>query len=933
MTTIRAGVLYRHLRGLTALESSGQQDDQLLLERFVTGRDEAAFEALLRRHGPMVLGVCRRLLHDPHAAEDAFQATFLILAHKASVVGRRGSVGGFLYRVAYNTALKARAGAELRRRHERQAGERPCPDPLAELTGRELLAVLDEEMQGLPERYRAPLVLCYLEGKTRDEAARQLGWSLTTFKRRLVQARACLRRRLERRGLALPAALLPAGLATVKVPAALSAAVAQAARLTGAGQATPVPPHVAALMTGALNAGRLKLAALAVLLATLIGAGLVVCAAPVLAPSGPQGGSTAAPPAEAKATLEGERMTVTGRVLAPDGKPVAGAAVALVGQLRRPLRPGETAADLVQMLAEGKAEAAGRYRLRAPRPSSARYRDVVAVAAAPGHALAFAKLSPDAERAAADLRLLPEQVLRGRLVDLQGVPVAGAVVSVSRVGSLNDGEAPTLTLAGLPGASALWPRPATTDAKGRFVLRGINRDREAALVCKGKDFAQQYFQVYPVGKPLPEQKTLGLDVGGYLHEHSSGPDAKGQAEEPTFTLAPTQVLEGRVVYADTGKPAAGARVQGVPTDKDGRFRLLLGQVKALTAVVEAPADEPYLTTFHRVVWPRGAVKQEVEVRLPRGVLVRGKVTEAGSGKAVAGASVQFWPRQKDNPNLLPRVITGWQAIVLTKDDGSFAMAVLPGPGHLLIQGPTPDYVHQEIGHSTLYSGEPGGSRHYPDAVVKLDLLARGEPKELAVTLRRGVTVRGRLLGPDGKPVARAVMLHRLHITRDLGWHFAAEARDGVFAVHGLDPDGTVPVFFLAAEHGAGVVATLSGKQAGQEVTVRLVPCGKATARYLDDKGKPVAGLQAAPEIVITPADGRGKLSADGGSLTNLDRHNYWDKVKTDAAGRVTFPALIPGATYRIEEWSAEGQRRVLKEFTVKPGKTVDLGDITLTRPE
>src|SRR5262249_23500484 len=148
-------------------------------------------------------------------------------------VGARGSVGGWLHRVAYRTAIKARARAAARQRHEQRA-DQPLPaDPLAEGTGRELIAVLDDELQKLPEKYRAPRVLCYLEGMTGDDAARQLGCSARTVKRRLADARECLRGRLERRGLALPAALLVAGLAgeagTAAVPATLAAATTGAA--------------------------------------------------------------------------------------------------------------------------------------------------------------------------------------------------------------------------------------------------------------------------------------------------------------------------------------------------------------------------------------------------------------------------------------------------------------------------------------------------------------------------------------------------------------------------------------------------------------------------------------------------------------------------------------------------------------------------------
>jgi hypothetical protein len=278
---------------------------------------------------------------------------------------------------------------------------------------------------------------------------------------------------------------------------------------------------------------------------------------------------------------------------------------------------------------------------------------------------------------------------------------------------------------------------------------------------------------------------------------------------------------------------------------------------------------------------------------------------------------------------------------LTKADGTFQMAVLPSPGHLLFQGPTPDYVHEEIGSEMISAGRPGGMRLYPDAFVRLDGLSTGEVKEVAVTLRRGVTVRGRVVGPAGRPVARAVMLHRLHVSVDLSWHFATEARDGWFEIHGLAPEQTVPVYFLDAEHQTGARVEISGKQAGQEMTVRLAPCGKATARYVDGHGKPLPNYSVAPDIVITPGRTaryetddatRDQPIADAGSLTNLDRHNYWDKVKTDADGRVTFPALIPGATYRLGRWEKDGWVPH-KEFTVRTGETVDLGDVPIRKAE
>src|SRR5262249_28279178 len=150
----------RHIRELAGARETDLVTDGKLLERFAAGREEAAFAALVRRHGPLVLGVCRRILHNAHDAEDAFQATFLALARKAGSVGRGDSVGSWLYRVAYHAAVKARARAALRRSHERRAVPPRSVDPLTEITGRELLAVVDEEMARLPQRQRAALVAC-----------------------------------------------------------------------------------------------------------------------------------------------------------------------------------------------------------------------------------------------------------------------------------------------------------------------------------------------------------------------------------------------------------------------------------------------------------------------------------------------------------------------------------------------------------------------------------------------------------------------------------------------------------------------------------------------------------------------------------------------------------------------------------------------------
>src|SRR5262245_15562192 len=181
MNAFPLGPLARRLRRLA--EPPGAESDRQLLRRFAAARDEAAFAELVARHGPLVRGVCRRVAGDA-SADDAFQATFLVLARRAGTLRWGGAVGPWLYAAARRVALKARA-AEARRRRRERAAAPPAAEPVADPGWRELLAVLDEELRRLPERYRAPLLACYLEGRTQDEAARQLGWSVGTLRRRL----------------------------------------------------------------------------------------------------------------------------------------------------------------------------------------------------------------------------------------------------------------------------------------------------------------------------------------------------------------------------------------------------------------------------------------------------------------------------------------------------------------------------------------------------------------------------------------------------------------------------------------------------------------------------------------------------------------------------------------------------------------------------
>jgi RNA polymerase sigma factor (sigma-70 family) len=257
--------------------------DGQLLERFLARRDEAAFAALVRRHGPMVFGVCRRVLRDRGDAEDAFQATFLVLVRKAASVGRRELLGSWLYGVAHRTALKARALAVRRRGREQPLVDVAMEQPVADLVWRELRPILDEELSRLPEKYRAAVVLCWLEGQTKREAAGRLGWPEGTVSARLARARQLLQRRLARRGLTLSAGVLMAaisqGTASAAVPHALFSSTVRSATLLAAGGAAAggIPAPVAGLTQGVLRAMLVsKLQVLTAILLMLVAVGIGV---------------------------------------------------------------------------------------------------------------------------------------------------------------------------------------------------------------------------------------------------------------------------------------------------------------------------------------------------------------------------------------------------------------------------------------------------------------------------------------------------------------------------------------------------------------------------------------------------------------------------------------------------------------------------------
>jgi RNA polymerase sigma factor (sigma-70 family) len=911
MTTTQAGVVLQHIHRL-ASQPASTADDLALLERYRVGRDELAFTELMRRHGPMVLGVCRRVLGNPHDADDAFQATFLTLASKSASINRSGSVGGWLYQVAFNTALKSKEKVASRQRREQRASSRTPADPLDEVTGRELLAMLDEEMASLPSRQREPLVLCYLEGRTRDEAARALGWSLGTLKRRLEEGRERLHQRLARRGIALPAALLATGVFAPIVPAALTASVLG----TAGGKVAPPVAFVSAGVWRVVRS-RFKVVVAALLMAGLVaGIGLLAGRPPAAAP---QKKGSAAPVVEDR-----KEMAVTGRVVDAASKPVSGARVGLAAgpyahrdgwaQMGPPVLLGQTTSDKD-----------GRFRLTAPATSSARHYLVKLYATAGGHGLGQEMLDVNLAEHDVLLRLPKEQSIRGRLMDLQGAGVAGAVVRVHKVWGQGRKNLVGWFSQPVVGLQA-WPEAVTTDSDGRFQVRGLSSDLTVTLRVADDRFAVQNREV--------------------------DTRADGRPAETTWPLAPAHILEGTVLCADTRKPMPQARVEVMSLvageggtdapprgrgtvecrcDDRGRFQVntIAGTRYSVRAV--APAGQPYLAAAQEVGPAKGTTRQKVDLLLPRGRLVRGIVKEAPSGKPVAGAAVQFQPRTAYYSDLF----WGWNDETRTGPDGRFALAVPSLTGTVLVKGPTPDFVHVEVSDGKFLSmKKPIGLRHYPDGLADIDLKPDAAVPEVQITLRRGTTVRGQILDPDGQPVKWALMYCPSYIP--VGYRYSGQpvmVRDGRFEVPGVDPAGKLRLYFFGNKE-LGATVEMSAKEAIRApLKVTLRPCGKAKVRFIGVDGKPIPkSVPVQLELVVTPgglpptpfgAIALKDLTAD---LARVGHHVQWTEEED---GAWTLGRLIPGATYRfrvsMDELGLAGSKP--QDFVVEAGKTRQLPDV------
>ncbi len=932
-TTPPTGSVAREIALLFAGSSVAGMSDHELLDRFTARRDtagEQAFAALVTRHGPMVFGVCNEVLGDRDLAEDAFQAVFLILARKARAIRDPDLLGNWLYGVALRTARCARIRRGRRRQNESTGSMLKArsivalPSAEQSLFAREESELLHDEIERLPRAFRLPVVLCYLEGLTVHEVARRLGCSHGTVRSRMARARERLRRGLVRRGVGLPATALAVGLANRTASASLSPQLREAATCAAiqvaAGRSGGLPAaSLARQVLRSMMFQKLKFISLALLVfgAIATSAGYLTRA---LARSDDPRPSPVGVRSVTAATQEGvpqhpdpERIVITGRAVGPDGKPVAGARVAIVAfREARPHSSDQSEPERYQVLGSAKADALGRFQVDFPR-TALDDGGLTLVVGATGWALTGRNLTADLGKPDQAITVEPEHVVRGRIFDLQGQPIAGVTVRVTHYETLPydaEGDAPP------------WPAPATTDDKGRFELRGLGRRATVMLETRSDRHAPQ---------------TLNID-----HRDES------KAAELTITLSPAQVIEVHTFHADDGKPVTGTlvsvlsrrarqpglRATSARTNEQGLARIIPSFGDTFTIYAIPPAGESYLNQRTEINLPKGALRQSVELKLKRGLRMHGTVTEEVSEKPVAGALVSYLQTRRNN-KLYDRDSAGMPCDVVTGADGKFEIVVPAGPGHLLVRAATPDFLHltttnPELGRSILPNG-----LMYPDALAHIDLKPGQSADEVTMRLRRGVTVSTRVIGPDGEPIARAIAVGRSYapygvngVAFTLGWGNVPQLkfRDGRLDIPGCDPDKPYTFYLLDREQQLGATVELTGKSARNgPVTVQLQKCGVARVRYVDKEGKPIAGHRPDQLIlIITPGTDTpqaDKTMADFQYQENLVTQRL-RQLRTDADGRVTVVSLIPGATYRFH-----GQ-----DFTCEAGKTIDLPDVTVSRP-
>jgi RNA polymerase sigma factor (sigma-70 family) len=953
MATTQVGTFLQHIHKLAADRGVQHWTDRQLLDDFATGHSEAAFAALVARHGPMVLRVCRRVLSHEQDAEDAFQATFLVLAGNAGSIRNRDTVGDWLHGVAYRTALNTKRGTARRRSHE--ARLRAVAPQAASPLWDDVQAVLDEEILRLPPCFRKAFVLCVLEGKSGPEVAAELGCKEGTVKSRVNRARRLLQQQLARRGIQLAALLGTLAIAERAGRASLPHTLAQATvgfgLLVAVGEpaAAVIPPPVAQVAAGVTRAmflTKAKIVTAALLALTLIATSACVLAHQALAAGRQslesQGSavSNSQPEragAKAPAVDEKDSLAYAGRVLAPDGKAVPGATLYLTrweGGLRHP--------SPSRMFATTGPD--GGFQFTASKVEFGDHGQVVA-ATAPNYGVGWVEIPAGARRDNLTLRLVEDNVpITGQIVDLEGKPVPGATLRVLQINAATGEDlGPWLEAARRKkGLSlqlqsdylrrftiAVAPK-VTTDAEGRFRLGGVGRNRLVTAQLSGPTIVTQWLHILTrTGRTIEVTEHEGNTAYGDPHTVITYYPASLR-----HVAAPTKPIMGVVRDKDTKKPLGGATIQSLTlatnpirieylvqttADAEGRYRLTgMPKGKGNKIMVVPPRGLPYVAVHAEVPDTPGLDPVTVDFEMKRGIWIEGKITDKVTGKPVRGAVEYF--SLYSNRNLAD--YPGYDGTFLpdfgvgANEDGSYRVVGLPGPGLIAVWARKPYLRAPERGDEYGVK-EPSlsTSPYHMTNPINYTALARIDPPKGVESVKRDValdpgwTFTGTVLSPDGKPLAG---VRCFGLTGERRWEHEPR-KTAEFTVRGFNPSRPREVLFQHS--GKGLVGvTQPPKANGGSVTVGLEPGASITGRLVDASGNPRAGIDL--EVAF-------HLKGDSGF-----RSYSPERIKTDREGRFRVEALLPGYEFRLE-----GAKGELHLGALRSGQTKDLGDVRMKEKE
>ncbi len=938
---------------LTAQAGLSGVSDADLLRRFSDDNDQAAFAGLLRRHGGMVLGVCRRVLPNLQDAEDAFQATFLILARKARSHNRwQASVANWLYATARKVSRNARVAAQRRARREARAAVPEVVQAVDGMSGRELLAALDEELDRLPPRYREPLVLCYLEGLTRDEAAVRLGVPAGTIKIQLERGRKRLGAALMGRGCALGAGLLtlaatsPAGASQPEVIEDVLAAIAGSPR--GA---------VATLLKGVAVQAALRKSMIAALI--LLGVSALSFGAQFLMPTGATPPDNQAMPAKSDAQQAGaERpalepmMNVSGQVLDPQGRPLYGARLVLVGRGQKP-------ANL------GMSGALGRFTVKIPRETAEPTRFLAACA--PGAGVDFTAIPGLNPARTLELRLVKDNVIHGKIVDTQGKPVAGVQVAVTSVGAFNGNSVDRFLSAWTnrmysfrwpEGDRSLWQEggaiaPATTDADGRFTLAGTGAERLVHLHTSGAGSAAADWRVVnrPDFNPTPFNETARNQSPIIISGSGHPPAPVLHGPEPVFVVEPGKVIRGVVRDAGTGKPRPGVAVHcnGISalTDAAGRYEVRgLHKQKSYWLRVNADLSAGLLGKEVTVsdTDDYAPVLADIAVaRVTETAVITGRLIDAATGKGIRGDIHLTALAGNDFARIFPS--HDFDHSTSTAEDGTFRIVTIPGPvllmGGVDHESSPAGQAHRSIKFKRA-KADPGNPKYFPADQPGAYASAAGRMKPLQgsfckvlqiepgttvkqdMTLEPASTIPIKIQDATGRPLANTLVWEH---GRVLGLDEPICTETDSWLAQGAAESGEerLLVFY---EPGKKLFATLTLKSDEKgPVVVRLRPCGGIRATVVDEAGKPVSGVN------VNLTYHNAGLNMNGFFISVHAFIHGADQVVTGADGTFIIDEVIPGIEFQL--WRRYESKRtgygkeIIHSAKVESGRTTDLGKLKL----